>query len=660
MYKSIKVKNKELLEKYCDGDKGYAAVFVVFAVMLLANIIKLVIDTAPSFDGGLNLQVSYNLLVKGAYSTMYNGGTMFDPIIQTGAPVIIPVFILFKIFGVGMIQSLAVNGIYMVGTFWLTFVILRRAKVDKWLNLICCGIIFLVPGFTTYGMGVLGEIPTLFWILFTVYMFLQYESKGKDVWLLCSGICFGIGFLTKTVILIVLPSIIVVMLSKCLLEKQAKLAKCPIWVGGFLIPTAIFEVYKLSQLGWKEYKSSLSYLVGEVSKQAGVSSASTYQDTEGIFNKFFVHLSIFSDLFHISVILIVVLLLINFLCLVYRFVKERKLSYIQIIDLVAFSYFGWWLVITSTEKAWSRRIIIGVILMLLVTIINANHLWKKLANRKVLEKTIALLACLGIIISLGNRFANINHDGKDGVNHAVDFVRDYVEENPETIVCGSGWWQNPVIQVFSEIGFKNIVHLEKEDMQGKDVLFVADQYMNSLADAKSLLGLYEYEPIYTDKENQIDIYKITDIYPYVPFTEDDFKNAEKLDKNGLYYKDDAYQITRGIYSYEETSDLRWTSENFAVLLTGDSNTKELRFKYMVQDIENMLEGDFELTVTINGKECFSRKITDDGEYEEVITIDDSMKNNDIYEIHVATNNHLDTSKTDTRELSYGFLDLELR
>lgn len=482
-------------------EKIYTIFFIIISAIILFTVIRLCLCGLASFDGGMNLQVSYQLMNAGTYSTMYDGGIMFDERIQTGIPVLLPIYFVFLMFGIGPIQMTVINGIYLLGMYILIYIIGIEVKINKWILLILELFVCVTPNLSNYGMGVYGEIPTLFWLLTTIYTLQRAKGKNRNKHFFLSGVFYGLAFLTKTVILIALPSFILVLISKWMIEKIIKIKQFLLWITGYLIPPLSFELYKISQLGITVYINKQKNLILSVAQQAGVVSG--FSDTNGIINKLFFHMQTFCSQYKINIVVLILILCSSFLYFARKIIQQCKLEYFDIIFLVAVSYFGWWLLITPTQKAWARRIIIGVILMEFSTFFVWNVLYEK--YKKKYSCLLLLFILSASLLNAGYRALQINDFGKQDVLEASQFLKDYIKQNPDTIVCGSGWWQAPVISIMSEIPFYDINHIENDIA---NVVLVEDQnayYLNGLSNIKEL---YEYEKIYSNERTPIFIYKI--------------------------------------------------------------------------------------------------------------------------------------------------------
>ena len=624
----------------------YIFFLLIISSIILFTVIRLCLCGLASFDGAMNLQVPYQLMNEGIYSTTYNGGTLFDERIQTGIPVLLPIYFIFLIFGVGPIQTTIINGIYLLGMYILIYIIGMEVKIDKWLLLALEIIICITPNLSDYGMGVYGEIPTLFWLLMTTYTLQQTEKHIQSKYFIWSGIFYGLAFLTKTVILIAMPSLMLVLISKCFIEKRIKFQQFLLWILGFLIPVLLFELYKIIQLGLTQYVDKQKILFPAVAQQAGVSSG--FSDTSGILNKLLLHIQTFGLQYQINIVILILILSINFLYFAVKILRQRKLDYFDIIILVAFSYFGWWLLITPTEKAWARRIIIGVILMELVTCFVWNTFYRKYKNKYL--NFLLFFTLVVSALSASYKAVQINDSDKQNILEASEFLKNYVEENPDTIVCGCDWWQAPVVSIMSGIPFYDINKMENNF---ENIIFVEDQYAFHLIDLTKIKELYGYDVIYSN-DTPIFIYKINCKYPYKPFNE----NEKQQVSRAIYEYTEEYEYIRGTYAYESGNNLRWASKNVGLLLKNSSKPQYLNFKFKIRDYEKIPENNCILQIFINESSLCEQRITGNGEYELNIDINGMLKENQTAEIYIKTNFAIDTSR-DARELSYNIISLKL-
>ena len=128
--------------------------FLLWVLVMVGNY---ALNRPVSFDGAMNLQVAQSLSDGEGYVRHYGGTRAFPIEVQTDAPFIVPAAAVFKLFGVGMVQSQLVNFAYMALFLLLVGYVLARffGTGIALAGALAC---FLVPGFYQIGMNGWGEL----------------------------------------------------------------------------------------------------------------------------------------------------------------------------------------------------------------------------------------------------------------------------------------------------------------------------------------------------------------------------------------------------------------------------------------------------------------------------------------------------------------------
>lgn len=478
----VGIKKLELCLKKVEGyEKLYVShigklLLLISAAIYIGRFIYLAWTQVPSFDGSMNLQIPVSLVKNGLYATNYDGLVPFARRIQTGAPVLLPIAVMFKLFGIASFQALLVN-VFYIGVMVFFFVrIAQELKANRTAVVWFLGITVFIWSYMELAMGIYGEIPTLSLFLGCIYFLMLAQKKEKAGYFAAAGLFFGLAYLTKTVILIAVPALIVVFASKWLVEKKMKFRDILLWILGAAVPVIVFEIYKLIELGFSHYLVYWSGQSDNILRQAGVKAG--YEDTPNLIEKVGIHLTAFTDTFGIPAAVLMVLLILNFAWFVFRAVKRKRLEFVDIIELVVYSYFGWWLLITPTEKAWGRRIIIGLLLLEWLSCIKGFYIFDWLVEKGKLSisrsaKAIAETVICGfaiIFVSFGMQV--YNGDAKKGAVELAQVVQQKARDE-QAVICGNGWWQAPTISFYSGVDFADLSEL---DLSKTDtpVYFVAD------------------------------------------------------------------------------------------------------------------------------------------------------------------------------------------
>ena len=228
---------------------------VILAVLFVGLYVVMLNNCLLDFDAGMNFQVSKSLADNGRYATNYmdvdynaSDSLLFDHKIQTGSPIIFPTALLNVIFGVKpMHMQIVLCAVYCVFLFLIYYVVSKRlGRIAGILTTL-----FFVPytyfnPFYGYGEVAMGTV-----MLLTFLVFLYARQNGKFRYYFVTGLLFGIGYLTKTVFMICAPTYFLFLVYDLVKSSNRKheFKKYLTLVGGFLVPVAIFELYKLISLG---------------------------------------------------------------------------------------------------------------------------------------------------------------------------------------------------------------------------------------------------------------------------------------------------------------------------------------------------------------------------------------------------------------------------
>lgn len=630
----------------------YILVCIFIGIIIIIN----AIGAVPSFDGAMNVQVAENLMNNGMYSANYPLSSLFDVKIQTGITVNLPTAIILKVFGKNLGNAVLINSIYIVALFILVAWSFKVLKINAKWALFTIVAFICTPYFFRYGMGLYGEIPTLVWIILSI-IFLEKNKENSDKYFFFSGICYGLAYLTKTVSLIGLPAILFVFTYRWLIKKDLNMGEIAIWGLGFISPIILFEIYKAIHLKgnyiawWKEqYQHILA--------QTGVKGGQV--DTNNKMLKMIKHIKIFASDFNINPYLFISLLITNFIVFCHRIYKEKNIKYLDILFLIGFSYFGWWLIITSDAKAWPRRIIIGALIMEIVTIYNALYIATYFKIESSIREKIFIMSAvamaLGLIVSNKDVFIRMNKRivTKQSIIKMSDEIR---KIGDDAKFVGFGWWQAPVLAFESGKVFYDYYEVRHMPFE-QDTYLVVDRYAKLIANKElnKVLENIESELIYEDNMNYEYIYKINEFLPYQKFTEEDIT---KVTKDNYNLKDD-YKYVRGIYNYESTSQIRWSMQDSCILLKKNFNTNnaKLKISYQISNYKKFIVKKPILKIFINNTEVYSKVITEDGIYNENIDIENILKINEVAQIRFQFNTKIDAKK-DSRELSFILRDASL-
>jgi len=168
----------------------------------------------PWFDEGEHLRVPKTLVEYGKYAVWSAAGfRYFGPTIGVGPTVLLPIALVFQIFGVGLVQGRAVILVYLgvvLALYWLYSLKLWKSALFSTFAL---AFLCAVPGIEliTLGRQVLGEVPALAFFLGGLLAWWRAGSKDTPQWgwIAAAGSLWALAAITKSTYGLLLPPILV-------------------------------------------------------------------------------------------------------------------------------------------------------------------------------------------------------------------------------------------------------------------------------------------------------------------------------------------------------------------------------------------------------------------------------------------------------------------
>ncbi|MER3513004.1 MAG: glycosyl transferase [Chloroflexota bacterium] len=210
MAKVIETESVAWHQVYLARVRSRLRVETIVLIMLVVAVLTLSLVNLPYwrrtwFDEGSHLLVPKTLVQFGRYAYISSEGfRTYGPTLSVGPTVMLPIALVFKLFGIGLIQARLVMVAYLLLTFVLAYRLTRHLYGST---------VALMAGFLLltsrgeYGRQVLGEVPALFFWLAGVLLWFRPEMKLRRI---ASGIFFGLAMITKNQIALVIPPTLVV------------------------------------------------------------------------------------------------------------------------------------------------------------------------------------------------------------------------------------------------------------------------------------------------------------------------------------------------------------------------------------------------------------------------------------------------------------------
>lgn len=610
-----------------------------------------------SFDGAMNMQVAHNILDSVGFATTYNHIIYFDHKVQTGAPLLLLNSLIFKAFGISSFTAQLPNVFYFLGCACLIYFLLVKLT-NRWLGLLGVVAFATTPNVFKFGLKGYGEIVALFFMLAALVLYTQLEKNSVRPILLSLGIglMLGLGFLTKTVALIIAPALTVATFLDLLCFKRIRPKYHLIVLLAATLPLLSFELYKLGAMGSTDYRLWWNHEFSNITAQAGITHR--FSDTNSLGAKTIKHFEILGDQFTTNLCVLGIFLLLPYLIPLYRLKKYLSDSFtIPVIYFTSATYFVWWLCITPTSKAWGRRIINGYIIHEILTIITL-YIFAKIIKEALSEKTNRTLTIftsflaytLAIVFALvaSNNLSNFKMANSIEEKKAdADAVAAKIKSLPASArVCGTGWWQASVLSFLSNRMFYDISEIPPSN-KIDNLYFATDPeaWLAAKEELHEVLDKTGNEVVIS--KNGYALYKIKRLYPFAPFTEEE-KHAHLLQIADFTKSD--YQYVRGLYEHEE--GLRWSRQKSAVLLQ-KSGQKNLVLRIQIPDMTGYHTNVVHLQVAVDGIRYRDIKIDRSGEFTASFPLDHGIRATGPTIVYLALDKKWDPhSASDTRQLSF--------
>lgn len=215
-----------------------------------------VLNQPPSFDGAFHLQAVRTLLENGDLALTYDGYHRFDYSIQMGLPFLGAIALAFLGFGESFAAAQATTLVYFALLLTTAFFLTRRlagAAPALFGILLAC----TIPAIENFALPVFGEIAGLFWFMLGCLVLSNYSHtrrKSHSVRAgLVAGLCFGLAILTKIVLMLSIPALLVTGLLVILVRQYRDFGVILAALLGILPVLLAFEVYRMLNLGWAEF-----------------------------------------------------------------------------------------------------------------------------------------------------------------------------------------------------------------------------------------------------------------------------------------------------------------------------------------------------------------------------------------------------------------------
>lgn len=475
------------------------------------------------FDAGMNFMVSKYLALNGDYATYYNDYVLFDHSVQTGGVVLYLTVILNKLLGIHTINMQIVTTFFLCLLIFVFYLFLK-SQINEYSSLVIISFIALSPYVIRTSVVGYGEIPMGLLMVIAILIFEKSLKKRSYVDFFCVGVLLGLGYLTKTVFLIIIPTITFGAFFDYVYSKEKRSRYYLVLIGGIVLPIVLFEIYKYYSLGVNDYINWWRVEFDAILGQSGLTDKFRSDDEGKILQKIYKHCLIYSKYFNMSILSVAMLYIAPGIYYIFISIKYKRILLREyMLYALALSYLGWWCILSPTTKLFPRRVLMGHILILLIfgltftrflNCIIKNH--QALSQSKWTGIIVALTISLFMII---NGISNLKLLIDDILFHkniadSTESIVNEVSKLPaDAKLFGKGWLQAPVIGCMADRIIYDIDKINNDEID--DNSYYIYDISNYWLSPDSLSHIFDVKECYTlifESGNQ-KIYKLNPLTP---------------------------------------------------------------------------------------------------------------------------------------------------
>jgi hypothetical protein len=635
------------------------AAFALWILVVAGRLVVVELQTAPSFDGAMNLEVAHSLAHGEGYRRMYAPRHLFPHEIQTKAPFILPAAAVFRLFGVGIVQSELVNVIYFLALVLLSYLILRAAGAGA-ASMLGIAAILATPGILRFGFAGYGEIPGLMWFLAAtaVYFWPRPVGDARLSMAFYAGILLALAYLTKTVMLIgIVVFGFIVLIDLFFLRRKSirvSLPEIASLAGGAILPIATFESWKLAALGgfgpWLDWWRTEQ---GNILWQAGVPHGHK-AGSIGLIHKVLHHLEVLSGFYGLPQWIVggwLVLVFSATLIALAKARRDRRYLVVTVILGTAAAYFVWWLALTPDIRAWLRRIMNGMLLANLGMLTFAWTSAVKSAKNILVSRARALLFLAFPAITLCQQSGAIISQGDPDTADLLTSASVVHNLPQDAYIFGLGWDSAPVVALFSGRIITNFNQLPVPRLEPNRPAYVIKQ--PSTGASEPINHAFSMYGVTVPRTSKYGVYRIPS------FTPNEMKFVPERVKSIITDNED-YPYAQGAYKAVPGFGIWLASDNLFVLRSTRSQSFKMtgytppRNKYLYADTMHAV-------VSFNGCRTAPKPVPNDKLFTLYFNVpaDCSQPHDGVWHVRIEVDNVIDFSNPQGDHRSLSILAKEL-
>ena len=572
---------------YLAGLRRFTQAGLLFSIAwLLVMVVANAMSHGLEFDGSMNLLMSHSIATGHGPREVYDSRDLFPPAVQTMAPFVLLGALIFKLFGVGQLQTQLPNLIYL-GLLCSVLLLILRRIFGTTTAMLAIVMLLASPSMVQYGLRGYGELPTLFFGLAGLAVVAWPGPWHANLLRRCllAGALAGLAVATKVIGVVQVATVGMVLICRLFAERNDTGRKLvlgsSLFASGLAVPLLLVELWRFLCMGASGYRAWWAFLRSSIMSQSGAAP----RDPQDVLSAKIVHhfeiLSTQVGLGHIAMIAAIVMplaaLAFAYFSAYNHEQRDRSKWFLLGLVLLVVLYFPWWLAIVPSNKAWLRYIYIGLISLELIAALSivANILGALSSSRvstRLLHLSLAVIV-LGIYAPFAIKAAEtpISFKRSEGVIRDKQAAKLISRLPNNSEVFGYGWYAAPMVQIYTERPFMDLTDWPIGQLTNKSTYIVADRATIVTGMLDRLFSRYPHRAL-MQANSFAQVYEVDFANPKNPFLNQDTTHSlSKVDFSTVNYP-----LTIGMEPFDPIGGRFIESDSEIMLRYNGQSSFELR------------------------------------------------------------------------------------
>ncbi len=476
---------------------------IIFCTIIFSDGINDIRYQLIGYDESYNASVAANLIRYGEYRVSYPNNIVFYNMITTGTTVILPVALLFRLFGINSITVNIIPLIYATLSFYLLYKLFSKCLVREKMGYIWAALlsvmVFLSDEILPYiSTNLVGEGACLFFLLLSCLLYEKGYSSKKNLFFWGSGFFVSASFLTKSAMIFFVVSLIGIIIIERIVKNITN-KNVIAFYGGLISGFVVIDFYKFIAVGG--LTNWINWWIAELRNMINQSGQAIEKPI--ISEKISVLSDIFSTHYLCALLVIVLPSIIYILILLQRIKSEKgnKNSALHSMCLwgvagssleIFFILFGGSGLLNPRRHFVNEFIVKATVFIFLI----AGLLW-------IIKKTekmhyISLMAFFLISILIGYTFNIPNHTmnyitkkTKDDYDKVlmIEFLEEINRFDDNQKIYCFGWWQEPNITLFLDKTMYDINETDISSLEDESFFVVGRRFGNKINEVEDIFDV---------------------------------------------------------------------------------------------------------------------------------------------------------------------------